>query len=272
MTDNSGEASCRYEGRVEAGRGCWGAVRGRLVYGNTHNNLSGNYPLDVLHSCQNHREDDLADPDYYTCAMCNLLLPQTSMWTEVICNVCFDRENFHRKDVWIALDAPSVKAINFSSLMDKALVVAQRKNLPPWMKSFGKVDCRIDLTLPAVDDEDELEPVELEFGEEKTAVPPQDIDPENVPLPVFFANNRTRMGDHVHNVKRALVNAHRVSHHRRYTRRICTSVLFFFSVCFSVFHLFFPLSYARVFLALAWSHLSIFFHSDTRHCHLFAAC
>ena len=121
--DGSGLADCRYqeggaidEANVARGaaaapaaaaaaggagqRGCWGRIKGRIVYANNFYHRGGNYPREVLYSCENHAAQDFADVAYHRCQVCERLFPspfRRSMWTELICKVCFDKENIYNK-------------------------------------------------------------------------------------------------------------------------------------------------------------------------------
>ena len=118
-TDGTGLADCRYEeggliaadapagARAAAGaaggaaqRGCWGRIRGRIVYSSNFYHRGGNYPHEVLYACENHAQADFADPNYHRCHVCENIFASPykhSMWTELICKVCFDKENLHNK-------------------------------------------------------------------------------------------------------------------------------------------------------------------------------
>ena len=48
-------------------RGCWGRVKGRIVYASNFYHRGGNYPRHVLYSCENHTQMDFADERYHRC-------------------------------------------------------------------------------------------------------------------------------------------------------------------------------------------------------------
>lgn len=211
--DGGGLANCRYDEGAEdgpampaaggaGGRGCWGRVQGRIVYANDFYHRGGNYPLDVLYSCRNHAEQDFADPDYLRCHVCECLFSVSghSMWTDLICRVCFDETNLHSRKSWIPLDASSVKEFGLSEVVTKTIHVASRKNLPVSLRSFGATPARLDYTLP------DPPPRDLE-DEEKEALVSHRIDPTDVPMSVFVGVNGWRVDETVHAIRGKLASA-----------------------------------------------------------------
>jgi len=197
--DGSGLANCRYQEhgadedeqgaaaaapRAAAGagqRGCWGRVKGRLVYSSSFYHRAGNWPVSVLYSCENHSAQDFADPEFQRCQVCENLFARPwsrSMWTNLICKVCFDKENLHNKRNWIALsDGPSaVRGFGLTELVGKTVHVASRKNLPASLRSYGTTPCNLDYNLP--------EPLAAEVDEEDAAAEQQPMIPRigHVPL------------------------------------------------------------------------------------------
>lgn len=273
--DGKGLASCRYDeaadhdedddGRapVRAGgaaagangqRGCWGRIRGRLVYGNDFYHRGGNYPRSVLYACENHRDQDFADPAFHRCHVCEHLFPaaadeaaaaasavaddpshpvavDASMWTPLICRVCFDQTNLQNKQTWIRLDSSaSVRAFNFSDVVSRTIHVASRKNLPVSLRTFGCVEARLDYNIPDevaqqqphhLDDDDGAEEDgddrDDDDGEERklvrrsrsaaAAAPPPPIDLSAVPMSTFVAVNGWRVDETVRLLREKLTAA-----------------------------------------------------------------
>jgi hypothetical protein len=208
--DGKGLADCRYDEGADgeaapqaagAGqRGCWGRVKGRIVYANDFYHRGGNYPLAVLYSCQNHQEQDFTDPEYHRCQVCENIFSVhgESMWTPLICRVCFDETNLHNKQSWIPLDASSVRAFGLSEIVSKTIHVASRKNLPVSLRSFGSTPARLDYNIP--------EPIVDEDEEEEKALIPR-IDPSDVPMSTFVGVNGWRVDEAVRQLRTQLTEA-----------------------------------------------------------------
>jgi hypothetical protein len=266
--NGSGLADCRYQDAFEGGgdddqaagrpgaparvggaagagqRGCWGRVKGRIIYASNFYHRGGNYPRTVLYSCENHSQQDFTDDSYHRCQVCEHLFAapyKQSMRTEMICKVCFDRENLHNKKNWISLtDSTHIKQFGLTELVNKTVHVASRKNLPESLRSFGTTPCRLDYNLP--------EPLEIELEEspspvneeslgiiprigfvglhagsglldrdnvqEERKIPspsgrnrPQRIDPGEVPLDTFVSVNGWRIDETVHRIRTQLRQA-----------------------------------------------------------------
>ncbi len=80
---------CRHADQVRD-RGCWGPVRGRLVYSNTFYHRAGNYPIELLYSCHNHMQSDFTDPDLHVCELCDKMFRAGSIVNDLVCKHCFD--------------------------------------------------------------------------------------------------------------------------------------------------------------------------------------
>ena len=76
-------------------------------------------PIGVLYSCTQHTEEDWADETYERCRVCECLFERGSMWSELICKVCFDAENMSNRHNWIQLDAHSIKLFGFSDIVTR---------------------------------------------------------------------------------------------------------------------------------------------------------
>jgi len=260
--DGRGLATCRYEEGGEVphaaaaggagGRGCWGRIRGRIIYSNTSYPRSGNYPHSILYSCENHSQIDFSQPDFARCHVCERLFHadvakvgplggrRSSMWTELICKVCFDMENLSHKQSWIALESSSsIREFSTAHLLSQTLHVAQRKNLPTSLRSFGVTELRLDYNVPEPlpeeqaeaeaaannSEEDEMDDDERHLfallSEQQRAQQRQQhrvereeaiqrarrIDVGAVPMSAFVAVNGWRMDEAVHSVRNQLKEA-----------------------------------------------------------------
>ena len=58
---------------------------------------AGNYPSQVLFSCRNHRNLDMKQEEFHQCEVCERLFREDSMWSEIVCRVCYDMKNLHNK-------------------------------------------------------------------------------------------------------------------------------------------------------------------------------
>jgi len=84
-------ATCRYAGGFIGG--CWGRITARVVY--TNSKLyprGGNYPREVLYSCEEHRDEDFKDEDLFWCRACNRFTRESSFHGEMTCKVCHDEK------------------------------------------------------------------------------------------------------------------------------------------------------------------------------------
>jgi hypothetical protein len=182
-------AVCRYAGRVVDNnqRGCWGQVKGRIVYSSNFYHTAGNFPSLVLYSCEQHAEEDYTDESYHRCRMCERLFIKESMWSPMICKFCFDMENLSNKSHWIPLlNTKELKSFGFTQVVNQTVRIADRKNLPRSLQSFGSTVCKLDYT-----------------SEEKDAL----IDPQNVNLSVFLDQNAQRLDQTMHNLRNKLKEA-----------------------------------------------------------------
>lgn len=147
LLDSGITAVCRHENSFN-GRGCWGQIEGRLIYDNIKLLLPGNYPTEVLYSCQNHSDDDHKDEDLYLCQLCDCLFRLPSMWTDFVCRLCFDTTNLQNKNTWVPLTKTNISEFGYSDVISKTLHIADRKNLPLSLRSYGTLPCQIDYTIP----------------------------------------------------------------------------------------------------------------------------
>lgn len=58
---------------------------------------AGNYPSEVLFSCRNHRNLDMRQEEFNQCEICERLFREDSMWSEIVCRVCYDMKKLHDK-------------------------------------------------------------------------------------------------------------------------------------------------------------------------------
>ncbi len=65
---------CRHAAKFELG-GCWGHVRGRVIWECTRRVRSGIFPYEVLYACEVHYDQDLQDEALKTCMVstCSVL-------------------------------------------------------------------------------------------------------------------------------------------------------------------------------------------------------
>ena len=153
-------AACRHSRSVAdnpSASACWGEVSGRLVLSSGVYHVPGNYPVQVLYSCEQHSDTDLSDARYHRCQVCEQLFVPASMYSEVVCNFCYDSENLSRRHHWIALTPTAIREFGLSEVVGKTIRIAERKNLPITLLSFNTTPCNLDysLPLPAQDDADD---------------------------------------------------------------------------------------------------------------------
>lgn len=117
VKDETKAAECRHEGALNTERGCWGPVRGRLIFSNQFYARGGNFPAEVSFSCQAHKNQDFHDPDLYRCEVCECLFRRSSMWSNLICCTCFDQELLFDKNNWVSLNARSIQQFDFSDVV-----------------------------------------------------------------------------------------------------------------------------------------------------------
>lgn len=142
-------------------------MRGRLVYDNQMYRRGGNYPKEVLYSCQLHSQEDYKDQELFKCECCSRMFRQDSMWGEIICNSCYDRENLRDVSKWIDLakfsskfnsnstvfgaSGREMRSLGLSEIFDKTLHVANRKNIPHTLQSYGSYAFDLNCTVPEED-------------------------------------------------------------------------------------------------------------------------
>ena len=144
-------AVCRHSRSVAgdpSASACWGEVRGRVVVSSCVYHTAGNYPVQVLYSCEQHSDTDLSDVRFHRCQVCEQLFLPSSMYSEVVCNVCYDAENVSRRQHWIQLNTASIRQFGLSEVVGKTIRVAERKNLPITLTSFKTTPCNLDYSLP----------------------------------------------------------------------------------------------------------------------------
>lgn len=91
-------AACRYAGGFVGG--CWHRVKGRVVYSNTlFCQRGGNYPREVLYSCEAHREEDFKDEDLHWCRACERFTRESSFFGEMTCKVCHDEKMLQNGEI-----------------------------------------------------------------------------------------------------------------------------------------------------------------------------
>lgn len=220
--DGNGLASCRYDeaaedavpiaaGRAGNQRGCWGRVQGRIVYGNDFYHRGGNYPREVLYSCENHREQDFTDEHFHRCHVCERLfnVDGDSMWTPLICKVCFDETNLHNKSSWIALDASSLRTFGMSDVVSKTIHVASRKNLPVSLRSFGTTPARLDYNIPDPEFQGDGGEDDEEERKQSAAIYRSRLDLSDIPMSTFVGVNGWRIDETVRTIRGHLIEAQR---------------------------------------------------------------
>ena len=135
-------AQCRYHGSFQGG--CWGRVIGRIVYSNCDYQQGGNYPCEVLFSCEAHSNEDFTDDLLDKCQSCERLFRAPSMCNNsLICRTCFDSKKLQQKAIWVNLNKKGMRAFNFAHVCQYTLRVADRRHLPKTLKSYGKVKAQL---------------------------------------------------------------------------------------------------------------------------------
>ena len=143
---------CRHD-TVFQTRACWGNIRGRIVYSHQDYIYAGNYPKQILYSCEAHRQEDLGDENYCLCNICELLCIPESMHTEHCCKVCFDESQIRQENKWINLS--QISSFSFADIIGKTLYIADIRNLPPTLRHRGGVKCLIDYKQPILEIQEE---------------------------------------------------------------------------------------------------------------------
>jgi len=176
---------CRH-GTAFAERACWGTMSSRCVYSNQFFHRPGNFPQELLHSCQLHEEDDFKDQDLFRCTICQRFFRRPSMWEEVTCKTCYDNENLRDKSKWILLTPSSIKDFGLDTLFNNLLILANPKNLPHTLKEYGASRCRLDYRMPDGS---------VQYNH------------DNVPFDLFRAVNHRRVNHYVSQLKEACKEA-----------------------------------------------------------------
>jgi hypothetical protein len=139
-------AECRFNTDVafRSRIGCWGGIKGRLVYDSCFYLRPGNFPCEILFSCKAHQSEftQREEDAYKFCAVCNYLISANAMWSELICLVCYDREILQNKKNWIHLTSHRIEEVNITTIVSGTVRIGAIKNLPPRLKSYGVVQCR----------------------------------------------------------------------------------------------------------------------------------
>ena len=130
-------AKCRYQGRFQGGS--WDRKKSRLVCSNRYYN-QGKFPNEILFSCDAHSNEDLVDDTFHLCYLCDKIFRLKSMFDDLSCKVCHDAAILQEKTNWIQPTKKLIsKEFNFSHVCGNTLIVADRRNLPKTLKSFGNV-------------------------------------------------------------------------------------------------------------------------------------
>ncbi len=143
--------TCRHEAGGRNHVGCWGQVRGRVLYSCVEYERRGSYPTEVLFHCENHKEEDLVSPDVYKCAICDKVFRRVSMWSESVCALCHDLHILAQSSAWISLPHANLESLSFSQVLSKLVLLHHDKNLPTTLKSYGKVRFTVDTNIPMVE-------------------------------------------------------------------------------------------------------------------------
>lgn len=136
-------AQCRHADAFDEG-GCWGVVRGRILYTSSKDRRPGNFPDSVLFSCRMHAESDFADPDYFDCRVCDRLFLDHDMQTSLVCKVCWDEQQLQRDRNWIRLTRENLERFSFGDICSRTIRIADRRNLPPTLRVYGREHCTLD--------------------------------------------------------------------------------------------------------------------------------
>lgn len=176
---------CRFAGGFGAVGGCYGAIKGRVIYSNQDYNRSGNYPREVLYYCHDHREQDEQDQNLYRCHACKHFMRMRSFFgeNEMTCIVCHDELILQNAQIWIPLTTTGIKNFTFNHVLQHTLSVADRRNLPRTLKRQNQVSCTLDL---AMDNQDE------------------EVDPTRAPIKPFWEANADKIRTQENRLRKAL--------------------------------------------------------------------
>eukprot|EP00485_Elphidium_margaritaceum_P001753 CAMPEP_0202694486 /NCGR_PEP_ID=MMETSP1385-20130828/8338_1 /ASSEMBLY_ACC=CAM_ASM_000861 /TAXON_ID=933848 /ORGANISM="Elphidium margaritaceum" /LENGTH=1197 /DNA_ID=CAMNT_0049350343 /DNA_START=32 /DNA_END=3625 /DNA_ORIENTATION=+ len=144
LPPNLESAHCRYVGRFRGG--CWGRIVGRIVYSNAQrwHSHGGSYPSEVLFHCEAHANEDFTDDQLDKCQSCERLFRSDSMMlTRIVCKTCYDAKKLQQKCIWVHLTKKGLKNFDFAHVCRHTLNVADRRNLPKSLRSFGKVRAQL---------------------------------------------------------------------------------------------------------------------------------
>jgi len=177
--------TCRYEGGFVGG--CWGEVVGRVVYSNQFYSRGGNYPREVLYSCHEHKDEDFKDEQLEWCRACERFTRESSFFGEMTCKVCYDEKNLLNREIWVPLTSTGIKSFNFNHVVAHTLTIADRRNLPCTLKSYGNATFTLDLAFEAED-------VDV-------------IDFSEAPIKAFWEANSQKIRLQVHALKKRLKRA-----------------------------------------------------------------
>mmetsp|Transcript_25951 Transcript_25951/g.62514 ORF Transcript_25951/g.62514 Transcript_25951/m.62514 type:complete len:975 (-) Transcript_25951:290-3214(-) len=142
------EAKCRFEGRI-MGRGCWGPVKGTVVYSNQvskrRNGFAiGNYPVEVVYVCSSHEAAHAVDTSLYKCMNCMKTFRRESVWTEQsVCKVCVDVEILIEGTKFLDLRKQDWKLNLAEATLPEQVAVCDPRNLPESLRFYGKNSYRI---------------------------------------------------------------------------------------------------------------------------------
>lgn len=160
-------------------RACWGVMKGRNVFeSNTGYPLHGNFPTEILYSCQTHEEDDYKDNELFKCEVCQLLFRESMAGDNVCCRVCFDAETLRDKENWIPLNKKKIQEFGFGDIFHKTLRLMDLRSLPDSLQSYG--------TAKIV--------ASHRFDRDRHRT-------DQVPIDVFCTVNRTLINNHISNLR-----------------------------------------------------------------------
>jgi len=143
---------CRWGGGFNDGA-CFGTIRGRILMSNQNYPNGGNFPHEVRFHCEQHRDNDLNADGLHKCESCESMFRQRSMYSPMICKVCFDEKKLQEKGIWIRLTRKEIRAFDFGKVCHSTVRMADWRNLPPRLKNIGEVTTTLNYT-PQLEDED----------------------------------------------------------------------------------------------------------------------
>lgn len=160
VDEDTGEAveldRCRHA-TAFAERACWGDMIGRNVFAGYYDTL-GNFPTEVVYSCQLHEEDDFKDDSLFRCFVCQRLFREESMCSDnLICEVCYDAETLREKDSWVKLTKKNIMKFGMGNVFENALSLVDKESLPHTLVSYGKSTFHVDCSRLEENEEEEQE-------------------------------------------------------------------------------------------------------------------